>query len=106
MKQSPRRVWVLGAILAAALSTAPLFAHHGLSGYSDDEFEITGTVETPKMLVAEGPISSMAALFLKLYRPDIQIETTHKWSSWLEISDSNIRELVQPAARYLSFPGR
>jgi hypothetical protein len=53
MKQSPRRVWVLGAMLAAALSTAPLLAHHGWSGYSDDEFEITGTVDTPLSLAGQ-----------------------------------------------------
>jgi hypothetical protein len=53
MKQSPRRVWILGAVFAAAMTTAPLFAHHGWSGYGDDEFEITGTVEAPLSLAGQ-----------------------------------------------------
>lgn len=37
---------VAGA-LAAVLSSSAVFAHHGWSGYHTEEFELTGTVETP-----------------------------------------------------------
>ena len=60
--------------------------------------------DPPKMLVAEGPVASMTAKFLKLYRPDLQIEVTQQWSSWLEVMETHIRELSQPAARYLAWP--
>jgi dienelactone hydrolase len=64
-----------------------------------------GPGEPPKMIVAEGPVSSMVARFLKLYRPDLQVEVTHKWGSWTELLDSGIKELSQPGARYLAWPG-
>ena len=56
MKQSPRRVWILAVALAIGL-VVPLSAHHGWGGYGDDEFEITGTVETPLSLA--GPHATM-----------------------------------------------
>jgi hypothetical protein len=57
MKQSPRRAWMAGVALIAALIITPLSAHHGWGGYSDDEFELTGTVETPLSLA--GPHATM-----------------------------------------------
>jgi hypothetical protein len=56
MKQPPRRVWILATVLITALAV-PLAAHHGWSSYGDDEFEITGTVETPLSL--SGPHATM-----------------------------------------------
>ncbi len=64
-----------------------------------------GPGEPPKMVVAEGPVSSMIARFLKIYRPDLQIEVSHKWNSWTELLDSDLKELSQPGARYLAWPG-
>jgi hypothetical protein len=45
-------VAVLGLLLSSAVS-----AHHGWGGYSEKEFEITGTVETPVSLA--GPHATM-----------------------------------------------
>lgn len=56
MKQSPRRAGLAGVALVLALIT-PLAAHHGWGGYGDDEYEITGTVETPLSLA--GPHATM-----------------------------------------------
>ena len=39
------------------IAAVPALAHHGWAGYSDQEFEITGTVETPVKLV--GPHGTM-----------------------------------------------
>ena len=57
---SPRRVGVLPAATFAALvllCSIPLVAHHGWGGYSDKEFEITGTLESPVSLA--GPHAGM-----------------------------------------------
>jgi hypothetical protein len=45
------------ACCALTLSAVPAFAHHGWGGNSNDEFEITGTVETPVSLA--GPHATM-----------------------------------------------
>jgi len=42
---------------ALALSVVPAFAHHGWGGNATEEFEITGTVETPISLA--GPHATM-----------------------------------------------
>ena len=42
---------------ALALSAVPAFAHHGWGGNSTEEFEISGTVETPVSL--SGPHATM-----------------------------------------------
>lgn len=60
----------------------------------------------PRMVSAEGPISSMVALVLARYRPDLEVEISHSWSSWSELLESGIPELSQPGARYLEFPTR
>src|ERR1051326_5590553 len=44
-------------ILALSLSALPAFAHHGWAGNSDEEFELTGTVEQGVSLV--GPHATM-----------------------------------------------
>jgi uncharacterized protein DUF6152 len=46
-----------GVMLALALGTLPAYAHHGWSGNEDEQFEITGTVETPLRL--SGPHATM-----------------------------------------------
>ena len=47
-----------GAVAAAALILGnPVLAHHGWSGYSEKEFEISGTVEKPVSLA--GPHATM-----------------------------------------------
>lgn len=55
---------VSGALLTAAafvaalmLSAAPLSAHHGWGGNADEEFELSGTVDTPVSLA--GPHATM-----------------------------------------------
>ena len=44
-------------MLALSFSTLPALAHHGWGGNSDDEFEITGSVETGVNLA--GPHATM-----------------------------------------------
>jgi len=44
-------------ILAGSLSALPVWAHHGWAGNSDEEFELTGTVETGVSLA--GPHATM-----------------------------------------------
>lgn len=44
-------------ILALSLSALPAFAHHGWAGNSDEEFELTGTVEQGVSLA--GPHATM-----------------------------------------------
>ena len=45
------------ALVAAALLSRPVSAHHGWGGYLDAEFEISGTVESPVSLA--GPHATM-----------------------------------------------
>src|SRR6266404_9776915 len=47
-------------ILAFSLSALPASAHHGWAGNSDEEFELTGTVETGVSLA--GPHATMKLL--------------------------------------------
>jgi hypothetical protein len=44
-------------ILAGSLLALPAWAHHGWAGNSDEEFELTGTVETGVSLA--GPHATM-----------------------------------------------
>ena len=44
-------------ILALSLSALPAFAHHGWAGNFDEEFELTGAVQTPLSLA--GPHATM-----------------------------------------------
>ncbi len=44
-------------IALVMIAAAPAMAHHGWAGYLDQEFEITGTVETPVKLA--GPHGTM-----------------------------------------------
>ena len=48
---------VRAALISVALLARPVSAHHGWGGYLDEEFEITGTVETPVSVA--GPHASM-----------------------------------------------
>ena len=48
----------IGAVIfAVSLSVPPAWAHHGWAGNSDEEFELTGTVETGVSLA--GPHATM-----------------------------------------------
>jgi len=58
----------------------------------------------PTKLIATGEVASMTAMFLKLHRPSLEIETSHHFSSWSDAIKLNIRQLVQPSARYLEWP--
>ena len=49
--------WIRLGILAVSLSALPASAHHGWAGNSDEEFELTGTVETGVSLA--GPHATM-----------------------------------------------
>ena len=49
-KHSRWIVMLAGLVLVAATVAAPASAHHGWSEYQDDQFEITGTLETPVSL--------------------------------------------------------
>lgn len=57
----------------------------------------------PKLLIAEGPTASLVARFLARYRPDLEVQTSHLWTSWREAFDLGIRENAQPSARYLEW---
>jgi dienelactone hydrolase len=59
---------------------------------------------TPTHLDAAGPIASMTAQFLKLYRPSLEITTSHTFTDWKDALNLNIRQLAQPQARYLEWP--
>jgi hypothetical protein len=58
-KTSRRRFLIAGTAVLAAPLLPPmtLMAHHGWGGYSDKDFELTGTVETPVSLA--GPHATM-----------------------------------------------
>jgi len=58
MQSSPRRV-LQGGVIAAFIGLAGISAgaHHGWSGYSDSEAQVSGTVETPVKLAS--PHASM-----------------------------------------------
>jgi hypothetical protein len=55
-------------------------------------------------IVASGPVASLTAMFLKLYRPSLTIDTSHSWSSWLDLLSANEPLLLQPMARYMEWP--
>jgi hypothetical protein len=51
MRKYSKWVTILGAIVLMAVAmAAPVSAHHGWSEYQDEQFEITGTLETPVSL--------------------------------------------------------
>jgi hypothetical protein len=51
MRKYSNWVTILGAIVLMAVAmAAPVSAHHGWSEYQDEQFEITGTLETPVSL--------------------------------------------------------
>jgi dienelactone hydrolase len=58
----------------------------------------------PTLIVAEGPVASLTAMFLRLYRPSLQIETTHSWTGWSDLLNTPVVQLIQPQARYLEWP--
>jgi len=58
----------------------------------------------PVKVVASGQVASMTAMFLKLYRPNLEIETSHSFSGWMDAVSLNTRQLVQPGARYIEWP--
>ena len=61
--------------------------------------------ETPvRSIVADGPVASMCAKFLKLYRPELEISISHDYKSWMEVLNAQNHLLSQPAARYLEWP--
>ena len=57
-KQSPRlSLVILAALVIAAATVIPAYAHHGWGGNDDKESTLTGTVETPVSLA--GPHATM-----------------------------------------------
>ena len=57
-KQSYIAMLVAGILVAVALlAPRPVSAHHGWGGYSEKEFEISGTVQTP--VSVSGPHATM-----------------------------------------------
>jgi len=51
------RLWLCVGMLALSLSAVPASAHHGWAGNADEEFELTGTVESGVSLA--GPHATM-----------------------------------------------
>ncbi|MFI5386412.1 MAG: alpha/beta hydrolase family protein [Fimbriimonadales bacterium] len=58
----------------------------------------------PVKIVAEGPVASLTAMFLRLYRPSLEVETSHTWSGWSDLLATPAASLMQPQARYLEWP--
>jgi hypothetical protein len=58
----------------------------------------------PTQILASGPVASLTAMFLKLYRPALTIDTSHTWTGWLDLLNANEPLLMQPKARYLEWP--
>lgn len=54
-----------------------------------------------KQITAEGPVSSLTAKFLKLYRPALEIAVTDNPRSWDEVARLGVRI---PGARYRPWP--
>lgn len=57
----------------------------------------------PGLLIAEGPVASFTATFVKRLRPDITIQATHTFTGWEDAISMEIPALIQPSARYLAF---
>lgn len=59
MKQQSYLVMLVAGFLVAAAIVAPrpVSAHHGWGGYSEKEFELSGTVQTP--VSVSGPHATM-----------------------------------------------
>src|SRR5262245_42953496 len=55
--QSRFYLWMLGVAAVFALTALPAAAHHGWAGNGTEQFELTGTVETPVSLA--GPHATM-----------------------------------------------
>ncbi|MBV9508341.1 MAG: hypothetical protein JO323_25400 [Acidobacteriia bacterium] len=51
------RLWLCVGMLALSLSAVPASAHHGWAGNADEEFDLTGTVESGVSLA--GPHATM-----------------------------------------------
>ena len=51
------RLWLSVGMLALSLSAVPASAHHGWAGNADEEFDLTGTVESGVSLA--GPHATM-----------------------------------------------
>ena len=68
---------------------------------------LVGNAQTqiaPKKIIAVGAASSFTAMYIKLLRPDLEIETSHSLGGWQEALERNDRLLIQPGARYLRWP--
>lgn len=61
-------------------------------------------VELPTAVIADGPVASQTAYFLKLLRPDLAVQASHRWESWTDIVEAGVPALAQPQARYLAWP--
>ncbi len=55
-------------------------------------------------VIADGPISSMVAVHLKLYRPLLDVACSHHFGGWDDLLNSGIRQLVHPGAIYVTWP--
>jgi dienelactone hydrolase len=60
--------------------------------------------DAPKRVVARGELASLTAQYLRLLRPELEIETSHSWRSWTDIAAMDSPVYAQPSARYLKFP--
>jgi hypothetical protein len=57
----------------------------------------------PGLLIAQGPVCSLAAQILRKYRPELTIQTSHTFGSWKEAAATENPALFQPQARYVAF---
>jgi dienelactone hydrolase len=63
-----------------------------------------GTEAALEEVVAEGPVASMTAIHLQVFRPTIRIRTSHNFGSWKDVLKSGNPLLSMPLARYLAWP--
>jgi dienelactone hydrolase len=58
----------------------------------------------PRLFVAEGPVASQVARILTKLRPGTEAHVSHEAVGWDEALREEIRENIQPLARYLVYP--
>jgi dienelactone hydrolase len=53
---------------------------------------------------ATGPVSSMIAKAFQLYRPKVEVVVSHEFKGWKDLYETSEPALIEPLARYLSWP--
>jgi dienelactone hydrolase len=64
----------------------------------------SGAQIVPEEVWATGPVSSMIARTLQVYRPKLVVSVSHETNSWEELYREGASGLIQPMARYYRWP--